>query len=559
MQEQQKNILIAVLLCAVLWLGVERFLKPSSVLTEETRASESPPASVFHRRSYKEGPHVVIRAPKVHGSLSLRGAMLNQWILEEYSETSAKDSPLVHILSKDPLYAVFFDWIASESNRMDLPTEDTVWQVDGEREVLTPDHPLLLHWKNDKGALFQLIYTLNQEYVLTVKQRVHNRGEVPFTLGTQSKMIRQGPVKTSGYMMLHEGPLGVFSGKLRESSYQDVVQNKESAWKPLGKDPMGWMGLTDKYWLSALIPSGEAHGRFLGNVDAYQMETVTPFVVVKPGTYQETTTHLFLGPKQLSLLDKVGKELSVCHFDLALDFGWFYFLTKPMFTFLSLLKEWVGSFGLAILGMTLLMKILFFPLSLRSYRSMARMKKLQPQLQVIKDRFGGDKMRLNEEMMAFYRKEKINPVSGCLPMLVQIPVFFSLYKVLFVSIEMRQASFWGWIHDLSAPDPTSLFNGFGLLPWSVPHWLHVGLWPCCMGITMWMQQRMNDSPTLDHHQKIMFTYGMPLIFTYMLAKFPVGLVIYWTWSNLITLIQQWIMVRYYEDPVRDKIGTQPSS
>jgi YidC/Oxa1 family membrane protein insertase len=554
MQEQQKNLIIALLVCVVVWLGVETWLKPASPVSEKNTPQttvcipKKGPLSLKNKQTAL-GPHIKIENAAIKGAISLKGAVVDQWVLKGFHETLEKDSPPVTLLTPEcPSYAAFFKWYTSQETQGEVPTEETLWQADG--TVLEPSKPLTLHWRNARGVLFQLVFEIDDAYMLTVKQNVSNTSRSPIEIGTQGVIDRQGPVQTSGYMMLYEGPLGVFSGQLKEKTYDETQKEGSGSWMTLGetKGNAGWLGITDKYWLSALIPAHSSKGRFVG-MDSplfYQAESTTLLESVGPGQTHTCVTHLFAGPKQLSLLESYEKKLGICHFDLAVDFGWFYFLTKPMFKLLSGLKNLLGSFGLAILGMTVLMRLLFFPLSLKSYRAMARMKKVAPQLQAIKDKYGDDKVKLNQEIIAFYRKEKINPASGCLPMIMQMPVFFSLYKVLFVSIEMRQAPFWGWIQDLSAPDPTSIFNAFGLLPWVLPSWLHIGLWPLLMGLTMILQQKMNTSMTLDRQQQIMFGYVMPMVFTVMLAQFPVGLVIYWTWTNTLMILQQWLMMRYYK-------------
>lgn len=554
MQEQQKNLIIALLVGVIVWLGVEMWVKPSSPASDKSIPQThvcipKEESLAVKKRSTASGPHIKIENAVIKGALSLKGAIVDQWVLKDFHETIDKNSPLVTVLSPHcPSYAVFFKWHTSKEAQGEVPTDETLWQANS--DVLAPGKPVTLHWHNAKGVLFELLFDIDDAYMLTVHQSVSNTSRSPLAIGTQGIIDRQGPVQTSGYMMLYEGPLGVFSGQLKEKTYDDIKKDGQGHWMNLGesKGNAGWLGITDKYWLSALIPASSSQGRFVGMETPlfYQAEATTPLESIEPGQKHTAVTRLFTGPKQLSLLESYEKKLGICHFDLAVDFGWFYFLTKPMFKLLSALKNLLGSFGLAILGMTVLMRLLFFPLSLKSYKAMARMKKVAPQLQAIKDKYADDKMKLNQEIIAFYRKEKINPASGCLPMLMQMPVFFSLYKVLFVSIEMRQAPFWGWIQDLSAPDPTSIFNAFGLLPWAVPSWLHIGLWPLLMGLTMILQQKMNTSMALDKQQQIMFGYVMPMVFTVMLAQFPVGLVIYWTWTNTLMILQQWLMMRYYK-------------
>jgi YidC/Oxa1 family membrane protein insertase len=350
--------------------------------------------------------------------------------------------------------------------------------------------------------------------------------------------------------ILHEGPLGVFDGTLKETKYADLKKEGTVREKTVG----GWAGITDKYWLTALVPDqkAEATGRFVyqnrDNADAYQVDFTGAAVTVAPNASAETAFHMFAGAKQVKLLDAYSDKLGIARFDLAIDFGWFYFLTKPFFYLLQMLHNALGNMGLAILALTVLIKAAMFPLANKSYVSMSKMKTVQPEVKKLQERFADDKVRMQQEMMALYKREKVNPVSGCLPMLIQIPVFFALYKVLFVAIEMRHAPFYGWIHDLSAPDPTTIFNLFGLIPWdavhALPSFMHLGVWPLIMGVTMWLQQKLNPQPA-DPVQAKMMGF-LPIIFTFLLANFAAGLVIYWAWSNTLSILQQWVIMRKAE-------------
>jgi YidC/Oxa1 family membrane protein insertase len=337
--------------------------------------------------------------------------------------------------------------------------------------------------------------------------------------------------------------LGVLEGTLKEIDYDELQDEKVIEQPTTG----GWVGITDKYWLAALVPDQKTpvQTRFTyraeNDVDKYQVDFMGPQMTVKPGGVVEATDHLFAGAKEVKLLDGYTENLGIARLDLAIDFGWFYFLTKPIFYTLIYINDLVGNFGVAILLLTIVIKLLFFPLANKSYRAMSKMKKLQPEMMKLRERFGDDKQRINQEMMALYKREKANPAAGCLPMIVQIPVFFALYKVLFVTIEMRQAPFFGWIQDLSAPDPTTFFNLFGLLPFTPPDFLMIGIWPLIMGTTMFLQQRLNPTPA-DPVQAKIFMF-LPIVFTVLLAPFPAGLVIYWAWNNTLSILQQWVIMR----------------
>ncbi|MDP4795974.1 MAG: membrane protein insertase YidC, partial [Rhodospirillales bacterium] len=349
---------------------------------------------------------------------------------------------------------------------------------------------------------------------------------------------------TTNFYILHEGLLGVVDGKLKEIKYTDLQE------EPAGdsaESTGGWVGITDKYWLATLIPNQaeKVQTRFLhrkeGVVDVYQADYLGAPVVIPAGGSGSTKSHMFAGAKEVNLLDNYAEKFGIINFDLAIDFGWFYFLTKPIFLALLWIHALVGNLGVSILLLTVAIKILFFPLANKSYTSMSKMKKLQPQMVKLRERFADDKVKLNQEMMSLYKREKVNPASGCLPILLQIPVFFSLYKVLFVTIEMRQAPFFGWIQDLSAPDPTTIFNLFGLIPFTPPEMLMIGIWPLIMGVSMFIQQRLNPQPA-DPIQAKIFLF-MPIFFTFLLAKFPAGLVIYWAWNNTLSILQQWVIMR----------------
>ncbi|MCW2235842.1 membrane protein insertase YidC [Azospirillum canadense] len=489
------------------------------------------------------GTRVKIDTPALHGSVNLVGARIDDLTLADYHETTDPKSPEIVLLAPggtpDAYYAEF-GWVP-EDKAQPVPGGDTKWTANG--QALSPDKPLTLTWDNGKGLVFERTIAVDKNFMFTVTQKVRNTGAAPVRLLPYSLVSRAGTPHTSGYYILHEGPLGVFNGKLNEHKYDDLKKSGSISAPTTG----GWIGITDKYWLVSLVPDQKEQvtARFLysspGAADRYQVDTLGQAIEVAPGATAEQTSRLFAGAKQVRLLDEYSDKLGIANFDLAIDFGWFYFLTKPFFYALDWLGRLFGNFGVAILVFTVIVKACFFPLANKSYHAMAKMKKLQPKMQELRERVGDDKVRLNQEMMALYKREKVSPVSGCLPILIQIPVFFSLYKVLFVTIEMRHAPFFGWIHDLSSPDPTTIFNLFGLIPWTPPHMLMLGLWPIIMGITMYFQQKLNPTPPDPVQQKV-FQF-LPIIFTFMLASFPAGLVIYWAWNNTLSVAQQWIIMR----------------
>ena len=483
-------------------------------------------------------PRINIDTPTVYGSISLEGGRIDDLVLKNYGQDVGEDAERIHLLhpvGAPKSYYAEFGWVGS-SNDLKLPGPNTRWKSN--QTELKPGKPVTLSWDNQAGLLFERTYEIDDHYMVTTIQRVTNSKKQSVVLFPYGLVARSGTPKTLGFYILHEGPLGVFDGTLREYDYDDLQETRKVELSSTG----GWIGITDKYWLAALIPDqniGSTY-RFVHSLknkdDRYQVDYLGQETRIEPGQTTETVNRLFAGAKEVKLLDAYSEQYSISNFDLAVDFGWFYFLTKPFFYAISWLFSYLGNFGLAILAFTVFVKIVFFPLANKSYKSMAKMRELTPKLMAMREQFGDDKMRLNQEMMALYKQEKVNPASGCLPILVQIPVFFALYKVLFVNIEMRHAPFYGWIKDLSVADPTSIFNFFGLIPWTPPDFMIIGAWPVLMGLTMWLQQRLNPQPT-DPVQAKVFMF-LPLFFTFLLGTFPAGLVIYWTWNNLLSIAQQ---------------------
>ncbi|MEN8236659.1 MAG: membrane protein insertase YidC [Pseudomonadota bacterium] len=489
-------------------------------------------------------PRLKIKTARLKGSINLKGARIDDLMLLDYREGTQPDSPHIVLFSPehtaDP-YGARFGWVAG-SESIKVPDANSIWSADVSK-ITDNNQAATLTWDNGAGVQFVQEVSVDANYLFSVKQKVINKTSVPLKLLSYGRITRIGTPKTAGYMVLHEGPIGFIDDHLEEYDYGDLTDKKEMRFKGQG----GWIGFTDKYWLSAFIPDQQQNfefffqGQTAGQLNHYVAGYYGQLKEIAPGEAMEVTHNLFSGAKVLDILDAYEEKLGVHHFDKAVDFGWFYIITKPLFYVLDYTYRWVGNFGVAILILTVLLKLLFFPLANKSYRSMGKMKQLQPKMEKLKERYADDKMKLNQELMAFYKKEKVNPMAGCLPMIIQIPVFFALYKVLFVSIEMRHAPFFGWIHDLSAPDPTTFFNLFGVIPWDPPSFLMIGAWPIIMGATMLIQQKLNPAPA-DPIQAKMFLL-MPIMFTVMLAQFPVGLVIYWSWSNVLSIGQQWVMMR----------------
>lgn len=561
MGSDQKNFLAVLALCAGVFFGgnylVDKWrgpqvssseiqntpaTQPSESTSTDFAASEASLPDLPREEALKAHPRITIDTPKLRGSINLKGAQFDDLYLRTYRETTDPKSPEILLLSPQQTsksYRVFHSWMSRTRQAISLPGEDTVWTAD--RQTLTPQTPVTLSWDNGQALTFRQTISIDENYMFTVTHSVINKGSSPLHLGLQGMLTRVKPQNLEGNFILYEGPLGAFDGTLKEVGY-DTLQEKG----PVTLDPItGWLGITDKYWLVSFAPPGKIVPKFqsiAGDKPQVQVSYRTPFQVVEPHGTLTLESRVFSGAKVLALLDGYEASASIKHFDLAVDFGWFYFLTKPIFYALTWLKGFTGNFGLAILLFTVLLKLLFFPLANRSYHAMARMKKVQPMMEQLRARYKDDPAKLNQEMMAFYKKEKINPVSGCLPMLLQIPAFFALYKVLFISIEMRHAPFFGWIQDLAAPDPSNFFTLFGLISWTPPSFLHLGIWPVLMGLSMVLQQRLNPPPA-DPAQRVMFLYVMPVVFTFMLGQFASGLVIYWTWNNLLSVLQQWTIMR----------------
>ncbi|PPQ25888.1 membrane protein insertase YidC [Rhodopila globiformis] len=512
-------------------------------------ATETPSQAAVPRNV----PRVKIDAPQVEGSISLLGARLDDLVLKDYHEEISPSSPLVRLLeprSEDHPYYIQYGWTAPAGEDVKLPGNDTVWAAS--TETLTPATPVTLSWDNGAGLTFQIELSIDDHYMFSVQQTVKNATGQAVKLFPWSRIRRDYEPKVAGYYVLFKGLLGVVDGTLQETTYSKAKSEgeKKNGIAYEADATGGWAGITDKYWLTSLIPDQSVPSKVKfyyqdDNGNHYQADYITQDPQTVPaGGSAELTTHTFAGAKVVSLLDQYESQYHIPSFDKAVDFGWFYFLTKPIFFALDFLNRLFGNFGVAILVFTVLVKGLFFPLANYSYRSMSKMKLLSPKMTAIRERFKDDPQKMQQEMMGLYKAEKVNPASGCLPMLVQIPVFFSLYKVIFVTIEMRQAPFFGWIHDLSQVDPTNVFNLFGLIPFNPAHYLpllHLGAWPLIMGITMFLQQKMNPPPP-DPTQARLFQF-MPIVFTFMMASFPAGLIIYWSWNNTLSIAQQWLIQR----------------
>ena len=582
MREDNKNLLLAIVLSVVVLIGWNYFYgvpmverQKGAPTTSQTAPGQNPqvptpspqagqpstpapstvpsvpgaPVVETRQAALARSPRITIDTPSLAGSIALKGGRIDDVALKHYRETVDPNSPRIVLLSPSgsptPYYAEF-GWVGPGA-----PNQDTVWTADA--TTLTPARPVTLTWDNGAGLVFRRVLTVDDKFMFSVQDSVENRGSAPVTLQSYGLVSRHGQPVTLGYYVLHEGMIGVVGDEgLQEVTYTnldkaDPVAGSSTPGMLWNSVTGGFLGITDKYWAAAVIPEqgqpyqGSFTSRQEGTGFIYQANTLSDARAIAPGATVQFTQHLFAGAKETAQIEAYEASLGIKKFDLLIDWGWFYFITKPMFKALDFFFRMFGNFGVSILLVTLILKGFFVPLANRSYVSMAKMKAVQPEMMAIRERFKEDRVKQQQEMMALYKREKINPVAGCWPILIQIPVFFALYKVLFVTIEMRHAPFFGWIKDLAAPDPTSLFNLFGLLPYSVPEFLHIGVWPLIMGVTMFLQMKMNPEPP-DPVQKAMFSW-MPVIFTFMLASFPAGLVIYWAWNNTLSVLQQGIIMK----------------
>lgn len=491
-----------------------------------------------------KNPRVVIDTPALSGSINLAGGRLDDLKLKGYHETVDDSSPIITLFSpsetKDGYYAEL-GYIGDEATGS-VPGPSTLWTA-AEGAKLNEKTPVTLTYTNDKGITFARTISVDDRYMFTVTDKITNAGQAPAALSSYGRVTRYNKPAVASTYVLHEGFIGVIGEDgLIESKYASVEKEAVTPATATG----GWLGITDKYWAATIIPPQTTaydarFSHFTDGQPRFQADYKQNAVSVAPGQSLELKSLVFAGAKEVPVIDRYESTYQIPRFDRLIDWGWFYFLTKPMFKLMDFFFRYFGNFGVAILMTTIVVKALFFPLASKQYASMANMKRMQPKMEELKAKFGDDRMALQQATMALYKEEKINPIAGCWPIALQIPIFFSLYKVIYITIEMRHAPFFGWIQDLSAPDPTSFVNLFGLLPFAAPTFLHLGIWPLIMGVTMFLQMRMNPTPP-DPTQAMIFNW-MPLVFTFMLASFPAGLVIYWAWNNTLSVIQQAVIMR----------------
>ena len=556
-----KNLILAIILSVVVLGGWQYFYEMPSrdrVIQANQMAQEAIVENQQNELSMKADQPVSdefcpenigkieINTSNLLGSISLQGLRFDNLLLKKYRETISSDSALVRLFSNSAEQSYFaeFGWLNSLDNQT-APDKNSIWKCD--REELTTDTPVICYWKSPQKIHYITKISIDNNYLFTVEQRVENRGDSNISVTGYGRLFKSYS-EPKQFAILHEGAIGAFDDVIKEITYEDLSKDgKETFVNTRGS----WAGFTDKYWLSAIVADDSVPSKtnFIASKaeksinphDVFNVNYITQEVTISPGQSKVRVNKLFAGAKEEKLLSQYEEKNGLVLFDRSIDFGIFYFITKPLFILISYLYLLLGNFGFAIIAVTFLIKLAMYPLANKSFASMARMKELQPRIEEIKKKCGDDKMKLNQEMMALYKKEKINPAAGCLPLLIQIPVFFSLYKVIFISLEMRHAPFYGWIHDLSVQDPTSIINLFGLLPWGTFSTLNIGLWPIIMGLTMFVQQKLSPAPTDPIQANVM--KFMPLLLIFMLYSLPAGLMIYWSFSNILSIAQQYAINR----------------
>ena len=564
--KEQGNLLLAILLSLIILVGFQYFFEPPKINKEmegtnkETLNTDKLDISSDETNNYldineaiNKDKRIKIDSPRLTGSISLKGLRIDDLTLKDYKESLDKNSDVVTLFKPSQTKGAYFSnfgWIKSSSDQsMELPDEKTIWNADN--KTLSNDSSVKFNWTNNQNINFTQEISIDENYMFVIKQSVTNNSTNNISLKSFAVISRTDTPQTLGFFILHEGPIGVVNDVLEEIDYGELKKNIG----PIEFTSQGgWFGITDKYWMATIIPESKTNvkARYQfkkrNNKEKYQVDYLGNVIEITPGQTSTIINKLYAGAKEVKLLDKYQKQYDISRFDLAIDFGWYYFLTKPFFYLLIFFENIFGNFGLSILFVTLLIKLVFYPLANKSYIAMQRMKDMQPEMLRIREMYKEDKTKMNQEIMALYKKEKINPAAGCFPMLIQIPVFFALYKVLFVSLEMRHAPFYLWIQDLSAADPTSILNLFGLIPWDpqlyMPKFLNIGIWPIIMGLSMYVQQKLNPQPA-DPMQAKIFMF-LPIFFTFILAPFPAGLVIYWAFNNILSMGQQILIKKRLE-------------
>lgn len=553
--DNQKNLLLAVVFSLIVLIGYDFFFNPKTQIKNKPQDNNDQVESQINDQNIPileskeilkensiEEKRIKFESERLEGSINLYGATFDDLLLKDYFETTDKKKK-IRVLSKEKSNQPYFlrlGW-ASTDRSIPMPGKKSLWEA--EKKSYKINEPIILSWNNGNGLDFKRKINIDKNFMILVEDEVINRSGKTIDLTNFSYLRRKNYKPQNKFFILHEGPLGVFNDTLKEVSYEEIEEENEIV--EITKN--GWIGYTDHYWQVAIFPENDkpfkARFKNLKNdVNSIQIDFINETIQsLKNNESFKSKSYIFAGAKEVPLIDDYIDKLKINKLDLSVDFGWFYFLTKPLFYALHFLSTLFGNFGVGIIFLTICIRIILFPLANKSFKSMNAMRILTPEIQRLRERYKDDKAKMNQEMFAMYKEKKINPASGCLPILIQIPIFFALYKVLFVSIEMRHAPFFGWINDLSAPDPTSLFNLFGLIPWDPPAFLTIGVWPLLMGLSMYLQQKINPPPPDPLQAKIFMM--LPIIFTFLLATFPSGMVVYWTINNILSIAQQYFLLK----------------
>ncbi len=550
-----KNVLLAVVLSTLVLVIWAVFFEPPVVeknkfeneIVENNQEESSPSIetkktlkAISRSESLEKVDRIKLENANIKGSISLEGGIIDDIIFKNYKESLEDEKKVIFLNPKNSEKGYYIEtgWAVSSGDKSKLPLDSTIWKVKG-NTTLTPNNPVLLEWDNNEGLIFTKKIELDEKFLFKITQSIKNNSKNSFQFFPYAQITRNYKPEVTPIYILHEGFIGVFEDQLEEIDYEDIEKEKF-----ITNSSKGWLGITDKYWLTAIVPERGKNfkSEFLSNNERYRANFIIKEpLILNPNSSIKNEINTFVAAKEVSVIDSYAENLGIEKFDLAIDWGWFYFFTKPLFFIIDYFFKLTGNFGLAIVIITALVRLIFFPLANYSFKSMAKMKVLQPEMIRLKELHKDDKTKLQQEMMALYKREKVNPISGCLPVLIQIPFFFAIYKMLFVTLEMRHQPFFGWIQDLSSRDPTSIFNLFGLIPWDPPTFLMIGAWPVLMGLSMYLQQKLNPTPPDPIQAKIFMFF--PLFLTIILAPFPSGLVVYWTINNVLTIAQQWVIMR----------------
>jgi len=553
---ESRNVLLAIILSTTVLIFWAVFMEPPVIeqQAEEKQITKSQnetspsigedgkviDSEITRSEVINNTKRIYVENENIKGSISLEGGIIDDIIFKNYKEKLGEEENVTFLNPKNSSKEYFIEtgWASSGDGKIKLPLLSTIWKIKGNNK-LTPNNPITLEWDNGENLIFTKKIELDEKFLFKITQNIKNNSNKSYQFYPYAQITKKGKPDSMQIYILHEGFLGVFGDELKEKDYDDIEKEKFTI-----NSSKGWLGITDKYWITAIVPEKgkEFKAEFVSKNDKYRANyIIKKAIILNPDSSITNKVDTFVAAKEVAVIDNYAEKLKIEKFDLAIDWGWFYFFTKPLFFVIDYFFKLTGNFGWAIVIITALVRLIFFPLANYSFKSMAKMKILQPEMLTLKQLHKGDKVKLQQEMMALYKREKVNPISGCLPVLIQIPFFFAIYKMLYVTLEMRHQPFFGWIKDLSERDPTSIFNLFGLIPWDPPTFLMIGAWPILMGLSMWVQQKLNPTPPDPIQAKIFMFF--PIFLTIILAPFPSGLVVYWTINNVLTIAQQWVIMR----------------